>query len=58
MHCVILEHSVKDGVPLFKDEDLVKMLELIIPNVFNRLQRAMSEVGLLELPYLMRAMRM
>lgn len=54
----ILENSVQDGVALFKDEDLVNMLESAIPGVFNGLQRAMSEVGLLELPHLMRAMRM
>lgn len=37
--------SVKGGVPLFKNENLVNMLESAIPGVFNELQRAMSEIG-------------
>ena len=37
--------SVKSGVPLFKNENLVNMLESAIPGVFNELQRAMSEIG-------------
>jgi len=54
----ILESSIEDGEQLFKDEDLVNMLESAIPGVLNELQKAMSEAGLLELPHLIRAMRM
>ena len=37
--------SVKSGVPLFKNENLVHMLESAIPCVFHELQRAISEIG-------------
>jgi len=37
--------SVKGGVPLFKNENLVHMLESAIPGGFHEIQRAMSEIG-------------
>ncbi|EES11386.1 hypothetical protein BDA96_06G225300 [Sorghum bicolor] len=54
----ILEDSLAEGKLEFYDEDVVNMLEFVLPGVFNLFQKGMHSIGHEELPHLMRIMRM
>jgi hypothetical protein len=54
----MLEDSLAEGKIEFFDEDVINMLELVLPGVFNLFQKGMHSIGHEELPHLMRIMRM